>query len=42
MKKIGVEKGLIAIADYLNSEGYSVEILGEDLQSSIEKCDTWI
>ncbi|MDV3428157.1 MAG: YkuS family protein [Bacillota bacterium] len=39
MKKIGVEKGLNTIADYLSSEGYSVEILGEDLQSSIEKCD---
>jgi len=39
MKKIGVEKGLNTIADYLNSEGYSVEILGEDLKSSIAKCD---
>lgn len=39
MKKIGIEKGLSTIADYLNSEGYSVEILGEDLQSNVTKCD---
>ncbi len=38
MKKIGVEKGLSTIADYLNAEGYSVEILGEDLQSNVAKC----
>jgi galactitol-specific phosphotransferase system IIB component len=39
MKKIGLEKGLSTIADYLNSEGYSVEILGEDIQSNITKCN---
>jgi len=38
MKKIGIEKGLSTIADYLNSEGYSVEILGEDIQSNVAKC----
>lgn len=37
MKKIGVQKGLSTIADYLSTQGYSVEILGEDLRSSIEK-----
>lgn len=39
MKKIGVEKGLSAIADYLTSQGYSVQILGEDLKSNISKCE---
>ncbi|MEQ8156540.1 MAG: YkuS family protein [Clostridiaceae bacterium] len=40
MKKIGVEKGLSTIAEYLSSEGYSVEILGEDLKSNVSKCDS--
>jgi galactitol-specific phosphotransferase system IIB component len=39
MKRIGVEKGLSTIADYLKAEGYSVEILGEDLQSNAAKCN---
>ena len=39
MKKIGIEKGLSTIADYLRTEGYSVEILGEDLESNVSKCD---
>lgn len=39
MKKIGVEKGLSTIADYLNSEGYSVETLSEDLKSNVSKCN---
>jgi galactitol-specific phosphotransferase system IIB component len=39
MKKIGLEKGLSTIANYLNSEGYSVEILSEDIQNNIEKCN---
>ncbi|SHI47431.1 Uncharacterised protein family (UPF0180) [Clostridium cavendishii DSM 21758] len=39
MKKIGVQKGLSTIADYLSSQGYSVEILGEDFQNNIAKCD---
>ncbi|WP_123053201.1 YkuS family protein [Clostridium sp. JN-1] len=38
MKKIGVEKGLSRIADYLNTEGYSVEILGENLESDALRC----
>lgn len=37
MKKIGVEKGLSTIADYLSSQGYSVQILGEDLWSNASK-----
>lgn len=37
LNKIGVEKGLSNIANYLNGEGYSVEILGEDLQSNATK-----
>lgn len=37
MKKIGVEKGLSRIADYLNTEGYSVEILGENLESDASR-----
>ena len=30
---------LSTIADYLSSQGYSVEILGENLQSNVEKCN---
>lgn len=30
MNKIGVEKGLSNIANYLNSQGFSVEILSDD------------
>ncbi|OPJ59644.1 YkuS family protein [Clostridium oryzae] len=37
MKKIGVEKGLSTIADYLNTQGYSTEILSEDLKSNVGK-----
>lgn len=39
MKKIGIEKGLSTIADYLSTQGYSVEILGEDLKSNVSKYD---
>lgn len=38
MKKIGVEKGLSMIADYLSSEGYSVQTLSGDLKSNVSKC----
>lgn len=38
MKKIGVQKGLSSIANYLNTEGYSVKILGEDLNSNVGGC----
>lgn len=39
MKKIGVEKGLDSIGDYLSSQGYSVETLSEDLKSNVSKCN---
>lgn len=39
MKAIGVEKGLSNVADYLESQGYSVQILGENIQSNIVKYD---
>ena len=39
MKKIGVEQGLSTVADYLNAEGYSVEILSGDIQSNVAKCN---
>lgn len=37
MKKVGVQKELSTIANYLSTQGYSVQILGEDLESSITK-----
>ncbi|EKQ57713.1 MULTISPECIES: YkuS family protein [unclassified Clostridium] len=39
MKRIGIEKGLSTIADYLSSEGYSVEVLSEDLKNNVSKCN---
>lgn len=39
MKRVGIEKGLSTIEEYLSSEGYSVETLGEDLKSNVEKCN---
>lgn len=39
MKAIGVEKGLSNVAQYLESQGYSVQILGENIQSNIVKYD---
>lgn len=39
MKAIGVEKGLSNVADYLESQGYSVQILGENIQSNVVKYD---
>ncbi|GFZ32940.1 UPF0180 protein [Clostridium zeae] len=41
MKKIGVEQGLSMIADYLSSQGFSVEILGGDLKSNASKCESF-
>ncbi|KHD36234.1 hypothetical protein NL50_10730 [Clostridium acetobutylicum] len=41
MKKIGVESGLSAIADYLKNEGYSVELLGGNLENNAAKCDSF-
>ncbi|MDF2881595.1 MAG: hypothetical protein K0R54_2152 [Clostridiaceae bacterium] len=37
MKKIGVEKGISMIADYLSSQGYSVETLGETFENNASK-----
>lgn len=37
MKKIGIEKGLSNIVDYLTSEGYSVEVLSESIDNNIPK-----
>lgn len=37
MKNIGVEKGLSMIGDYLNSQGYSVETLGETFENNASK-----
>ncbi|MBU5257205.1 MULTISPECIES: YkuS family protein [Tissierella] len=37
MKKIGVEKGLRNVADYLTNEGYSIEILSESIDNNIPK-----
>lgn len=37
MKRIGIEKGLSNVADYLTSEGYSVEILSESIDNNIPK-----
>lgn len=37
MKKIGVEKGLSNVVDYLTNEGYSVEVLSESIDDNIPK-----
>ncbi|NLY86677.1 MAG: YkuS family protein [Tissierellia bacterium] len=37
MRKVGVEKGLSNIADYLTREGYSVEVLSESIDKNIPK-----
>lgn len=37
MNKIGVEKGLSNIASYLNSQGFSVEILSDEIGSNTTK-----
>jgi UDP-N-acetylmuramate-alanine ligase len=37
MKKIGIEKGLSMIADYLSNQGYSVQTLDENLENNVEK-----
>jgi galactitol-specific phosphotransferase system IIB component len=39
MKKIGVEKGLSMIADFLSNQGYSVQLLDENFQNNIAKAD---
>jgi hypothetical protein len=37
MKKVAVEKGLSMVADYLTSQGFSVELISEDLASNAAK-----
>ena len=37
MRKIGVEKGLSNVVDYLTNEGYSVEVLSESIDNNIPK-----
>lgn len=37
MKKIGVEKGLSNVVDYLTGEGYTVEVLSESIDNNISK-----
>lgn len=41
MMKIGVEEGLTNVADYLKNQGYSVEVLGRNIESNISKCKTF-
>lgn len=37
MKKIGVEVGLTNVSDFLQKEGFSVEILSESIDDNINK-----
>lgn len=37
MRKIGVEKGLSNVVDYLTNQGYSVEVLSESIDKNIPK-----
>ncbi|AKN33868.1 hypothetical protein Ccar_24765 [Clostridium carboxidivorans P7] len=37
MKKVGVEQGLSRIADYLSSQGYSVETLSGNFENNTSK-----
>lgn len=37
MKRIGVEQGLSRIADYLSSQGYSVETLSGNFENNTSK-----
>lgn len=39
MKKVGIQKGLKNVADFLTKEGYSVQELGESMESSESKLD---
>lgn len=40
MKRIGLEKGLSMIGDYLSNQGYSVQILDENLENNVSKADS--
>lgn len=37
MKKIGVEVGLTNVSDFLQKEGFSVEVLSESIDDNINK-----
>lgn len=39
MKKIGIEKGLGNIADFLTNEGYSVEEISGSIKENLSKLD---
>ena len=39
MKKIGVEKGLDNVEEFLTNEGYSVQMLSESIDDNISKLD---
>ena len=39
MKKIGVEKGLSMVADYLTNQGFSVQTLSENLENNAQNLD---
>ncbi len=39
MKKVGVEKGLSNVADYLKNQGYNVEVLDGSIDNNIPKLD---
>ena len=39
MKKIGVEKGLDNVAEFLTNEVYSVQMLSESIDDNISKLD---
>jgi galactitol-specific phosphotransferase system IIB component len=39
VKKVGIEKGLKDIADYLTNEGYSVQELNESIENNTSKYD---
>jgi hypothetical protein len=39
MKRIGVEKGLSMVEEYLTGQGYTVQTLGEDVKDNVSKYD---
>lgn len=41
MKKIGVQKGLKNVADFLSKEGYSVKMLGEFIEDDSSNLDNF-
>lgn len=39
MKKVGIQKGLKNVADYLTKAGYSVQELGESMENNASQLD---